>query len=65
MHRLERWYGVRFVLEDSSVMRERVTVHLERRSLEDALEVISALTGLNCEHEEGVVRLASRQAAAH
>jgi len=60
MHRLERWYGVRFALEDSSVARERVTVHLERRSLEDALEVIAALTGQACEREGDVVRLESR-----
>lgn len=60
MHRLERWYGVRFALADTSVAGERVTVHIEKRSLEDALEMISALTGLACEHEGDVVRLAAR-----
>ena len=65
MHRMERWYDVRFVLEDSSVTRERVTVHIERRSLEDALEVISALTGLACEHDGDVVRLSSLRTSIH
>lgn len=60
MDRLERWHGVRFVLEDSSVARERVTAHLASRELGDALELISALTGLVCEREGAVVRLASR-----
>ena len=47
LFQLERWYGVQFVLEDSSLAAERLSVHIRGESLEGVLELISVLTGLD------------------
>ena len=60
LFQLERWYGVQFTLEDTSLAAERLTVHIKAESLESVLELISALTGLDCRRDDGRVLLASR-----
>lgn len=60
LYQLERWYDVRFLLEDTSIASEQLTLHLQTQSLDDVLELISALTGLDCEHSDGAVLLKPR-----
>lgn len=47
LFQLERWYGVQFALEDTSLAAERLSVHIRGESLEGVLELISVLTGLD------------------
>ena len=47
LFQLERWYGVQFALEDTSLAAERLSVYIKGESLEDVLELISVLTGLD------------------
>ena len=60
LFQLERWYDVQFTLEDTSMAAERLTMHVEAKSLDSVLELISALTGLDCRRDDGRVLLASR-----
>ena len=60
LYQLKRWYNVRFVLEDTSIAAEQLSVHIQAKSLEDVLELISALTGLDYQRTAGSVRLKPR-----
>jgi transmembrane sensor len=60
LNQLERWYDVRFVLEDTAIAAEQLTMHIQTDSLDDALELISALTDLDCERTGRSVRLKPR-----
>ena len=60
LHQLERWYSVQFVLEDTSMASEQLTLHIQSQSLVDVLELVSGLTGLEYERTDGAVRLWSR-----
>jgi len=57
LYQLERWYNVRFVLEDAAVAAEQLTVHIQAKSLDDVLELISALTGLDYQRTDDLIRL--------
>ena len=59
LHQLERWHGVQFALEDTSLAAERLSVHLRGESLEGVLELISVLTGLDCRRDDRRVLLQS------
>ncbi|MCE5272133.1 FecR domain-containing protein [bacterium] len=56
---LERWYGVRFVLTDSSRLNERLTLQLDNQSLGSALELLALLTELQCEQKADTVYLSA------
>ena len=60
LYQLERWYNVQFVLEQTSAATEQLTLHVQAKSLEDVLELISALTGLDYERTDDRVRFKSR-----
>ena len=60
LYQLERWYDVRFVLEDTSTAAEQLTVHIQAQSLDDVLELISALTDLDYQRTDGSIRLKPR-----
>ena len=60
LYQLERWYNVRFIIEETAAATEQLTIHLQAKSLEDALELISALTGLDYERVDDTIRLRSR-----
>ena len=57
LFQLERWYGVQFALEDTSMAAERLSVHIRGESLEGVLELISVLTGLDCRRDDRRVLL--------
>jgi transmembrane sensor len=46
LYQVERWYDVRFVLEDSSVARERLNMHIQNESITDVLGLLRTLTDL-------------------
>ena len=52
LFQLERWYGVQFALEDTSLAAERLSLHIRGESLEGVLELISVLTGLDCRRDD-------------
>ena len=56
LYQLERWYGVQFTLEDRSIAAEQLTLHIQQQSLEDVLELVSALTSLEYERTGDTVR---------
>jgi ferric-dicitrate binding protein FerR (iron transport regulator) len=49
LHQLERWYDLSFALTDPSIATERVTVHLQKTSIDDVLELIAALADVQYE----------------
>ena len=57
LYQLERWYDVRFILEDTSIAAEQLTLHIQAQSLDDVLELISALTDLDYQRLDGSVHL--------
>ena len=57
LHQLERWHDVGFILEDTTVKEDQLTLHIQAKSLDNSLELISALTGLNCERSADTIRL--------
>ena len=60
LYQLERWYKVQFILEDTSIAAEQLTLQIQAQSLEDVLELIAALTGLQYQRTDGLVRLTSK-----
>jgi transmembrane sensor len=56
LHALERWYDLRFVLPDASVAEEHVTVHIQKTSVVDLLELIAALSGMEFDRQGNTVR---------
>jgi len=60
LYQLERWYNVRFALEDAAIAAEQLTVHIQAKSLDDVLELISALTGLDYQRTDDSIRLTPR-----
>ena len=50
LFQLERWHDVRFVLVDTSVASETLTLHIGDKSLDDALGLIAILTDMDYEH---------------
>ncbi len=61
LYQMERWYDVEFVLADSSVATEELSLHFQDHSLDDALELVSVLTDLGYERSGKSVRFRSRQ----
>ena len=55
LHQLERWYDLDFALADSSMATERVTIHLQKQSIDDVLELIAALVDLRYERTDNSV----------
>jgi hypothetical protein len=56
---LERWYNVKFILADDIRVYDSLTVNIENKPLEDILELIGTITGLNYRHEGDTVFLSS------
>ena len=44
LYQLERWYDLRFILEEESIASDRLTVHIQNKPVEDILELITTLT---------------------
>ncbi len=61
LSQLERWYNVQCVLENASVAQELLTVQLDGHSLDDALHLITTLTGLQYERVGDHITLISEQ----
>ncbi len=60
LFQLERWYDVRFHLEDERIASERLTAYIDNRPIEQILELISTLTDQEIEKRGDVVRLTPR-----
>jgi ferric-dicitrate binding protein FerR (iron transport regulator) len=61
LYQLERWFDVQFVLADSAVAEERLTLHIQNKPLGDILELINALTDLDHKHTGKSVHLIPRE----
>ena len=57
LSQLERWYDFRFVISDSSIMNERLNIHIQGESVGDVLDLVSLLTGLSYERRGDQIRL--------
>ena len=42
---LERWYNLEFVVNDESILKQRITVHIQQTNIDDLLELISYTIG--------------------
>lgn len=61
LYQLERWYDLRFILEDDSRSSDRLTVHIQNEPIEDILELITTLTHLRYERIGSTVILKSNE----
>jgi ferric-dicitrate binding protein FerR (iron transport regulator) len=61
LYQLERWYDLRFILEDDSIASDRLTVHIQNKPIEDILELITTLTKQKYEHMDRSVILKSNE----
>jgi len=59
LYQLERWYDLRFILEDDSIASDRLTVHIQNKPIEDILELITTLTKQKYESIDSTVILKS------
>lgn len=59
--RLERWYSMEFVIQDSSLRSLRLTADLESKSLRNVLDVITASLGIRYRVDRDTVFLMSRE----
>ena len=57
LFQLERWYDVQFVIQDSSITNEHLTLHIQNKTLDDILELLSTLTDLHYQHSGKLVYL--------
>ncbi len=48
LKQLERWYGVKFII-DENLANDRLTIHIQKMSVDSIVELISALTDLKYE----------------
>lgn len=56
---VERWYNVRFSLQDSTFINDRMTVSINKNSLLNVLDVLTALTNTKYNYDGNVVTLSS------
>ncbi len=54
---VERWYDVRFSLRDSTFINDRLTVSINKNSLRNVLDVLTALTNTQYKKEGNIVIL--------
>jgi ferric-dicitrate binding protein FerR (iron transport regulator) len=59
LYQLERWYDVQFILSDSTLAEEHLTIHIQNKSIDDILELISVLTDLRYRHMGNIIQLRS------
>jgi len=57
LDQLVRWYDVSFVCSDSSRLHEHVTVYIRNHALEDALEMVSLLSGFEITQNKKIIYL--------
>ncbi|MDZ7723215.1 MAG: FecR domain-containing protein [candidate division KSB1 bacterium] len=53
---LQRWYEYNFVISDSSILQQKVTVHILNTNVEDVLQIMGRLTGSCIEREGNQIR---------
>lgn len=60
LYQLERWYNIRFILDENISASNHLTVHIEDRPIEVILELITDLAGLKYKYEGHTVFLYSK-----
>ncbi len=53
---LRRWYDYDFVVADSSILQQKVTVHILNTNVNDVLQIMGRLTGTHVEREGNEIR---------
>ena len=61
LYQLERWYGVQFALADNLLAAERLTIQIQAQPLNEVLELLAALTGLQYQQADGLVHLLTKR----
>jgi len=57
LSQVERWYNVRFSLQDSTIVNERLAVSINKNSLNEVLDVLTTLTNTQYELDGNVISL--------
>jgi ferric-dicitrate binding protein FerR (iron transport regulator) len=58
LSRVELWYGVRIKLENPVIATEHVSIHIQRTSIREVLDLISMVSGLRYTMRDSEIRLA-------
>ena len=58
---LQRWYDYEFVIQDSSILKDRLAVHILQTNVDDVLQVISLLTNTKIKKESNRIRLVPKK----
>jgi ferric-dicitrate binding protein FerR (iron transport regulator) len=57
LSQVERWYNIRFSLQDSTFINDRLTVSIHKNSLSNVLGVLTALTNTRYEKSDNIITL--------
>jgi ferric-dicitrate binding protein FerR (iron transport regulator) len=60
---LRRWYGIRLVIDDTTLAARRVTVTFDRGSVDDVGRVLAAVVGGSVSRSGDTLRLGARSPA--
>ena len=52
--------GSIFILDDTEIMKERVNMHVQKKSIDDILDLLSMLTGLKAERQGKTIKFVSQ-----
>ena len=50
LEQIERWYDIQFILADSGLQDERLSLHIQDDAIDEILKLVSILTGQEYEH---------------
>ena len=60
LSQLKRWYDFDIRIEDSSILNERVSVHLLRTNVDDVLGIIAVITNTQIKRDSNIIQITSR-----
>lgn len=57
MDQLERWYNIRFIVDDNVPVSHQITVHIRNEPIENIIELIADIMGLKFKQEGDTIYL--------
>ncbi|HPN34591.1 MAG TPA: FecR domain-containing protein [bacterium] len=61
MAQLQRWYDYQFDVDDRSVLKQRMTVHIQMTNIDDVLELISILTDTKITKDGKTIKIRAKK----
>ncbi|MDZ7723562.1 MAG: FecR domain-containing protein [candidate division KSB1 bacterium] len=58
---LERWYGYKYSFSDTSILNQRLTVHLGEENISDVFMLIGLVTNTGISHKDSLIQFISKR----